>query len=980
MEADIKYNYFIRDLRGGEKCSVLSIEQISPSLSNEKTSSTPCIQTYDCGFRRDGTHGDYSMWNGSIFIDIDSKKFNKEFKFEIFKKSLINCLEIYYPQNYHWNQTSSSGNSLHIGLYFNCERNETNFKKCCQLGKNIILDCGKRCGEQFYEILNYPSVVDDCTSHIGQPFYISAYPITISSYLDLLTGECNLDDIELIENEFTEQEVSFISNAKYKLKKNLDELPDYEYKSCRYPLCWIIFKYFNFDYDKCKEVWSKILPLILLHRTDYKEEELWSQFNRDYKMSKGKEYAFKSSLLEWCKNNLGFKYTIKRKFEPHDIDLYKADIEYDLDENEYLNSIDIKFCDGFNHIFAGCGVGKTRFGIEQGKTKKVCFISPMTSINKNSFGKVSEKWIIIDSNYKDEAIHICGSVEDALRSKWSICTTWESFALYEMYKYDFDMFIVDESHTMYMYDYRVKSIQKLKQALNNTNSKVVFMSGTPSFEIHEFDCYKIKINKKITHVPCDIVFYNEQYKGYIYDDIKEWVNAELDNLAVIFYDKTNYKTEEEFKYYGLDIDIFNKNYRDNTNWILENENVKNQITAFSVYGQAGINIFIDTTKKIRMYILNNNALSIIQYANRIRNKEVIDKVVIPFKIDRIDNRITPVDEKANFEEAYNKVSMINETIKTNNKDVFKLLSNKQLINLRFGLPTDVLGVVDDNVVLMENIYETWNIITHICSYESQIQLIYNHLKSNQFDLNYIYLDNDKKQPNRTRMRSTQFAGQMIRFDFDKMVKLTKDESKIYLDMDKSFEKIATGDTKEVIERILNHFWNETRNLDDVKNNWSDLINGIVREKGTIKKIDLSRFDDFLHIRKHFHEYVDNAFLIGLMNPELDAKRATAMYVRYIWSDKIDWKIATDEVYENMRNLKNIVSEYHEYFLGKKNDANKLNIENDDKTQMIYTYVCGKHSGKRSNGVVVNGVRYESMKDAAEKLGKSLSWVKKYKES
>lgn len=975
---EIKYNYFIRDTRGGEKCSVLSIEQISPSTTNEKSNSTPCIQTYDNGVRRDGTHGDYSSWNGTIFIDIDSKKFNKEFKFIPFKQGLISGLEVNYPQNYCWNQISSSGNSIHIVLYFSCERNETNFKKCCILAKNILLSVAKKCGEQFVEILNYPAVLDDCTSHTGQPLYISAYPIEISNYQDLITGECNLDDIEIVDNEYTEQEIEFNSDAKYSVSKILDELPDYEYKSTRWPLLWIILNYFNFDYNKSHEVWSKILPLILRHREDYTEKELWSQFDRDFKSSKGKSYAFKSVLLEWVKKNLGFKYTIKRKFEPLKIDLYNPDIEYTLDENEYLSNIDIKFSEGFNHIFAGCGSGKTVFGIEYGKKKKVCFITPMTSINKNSFSRIDENWLIVDSNYKDEVIHICGSVENALLNKnWSICTTWESFALYEMYKYNFDAFIIDESHTMYLYDYRIKSIKSLKQALNRTHSKVIFMSGTPSYEIYEFDCYKIKINKEIVHVPCDIVFYNNQYKGYVYEDIKTWTNADENNLAIVFYDKTNYRTEEDFKYYGLEVDIFNKNYRDNTDYILKNENVKKQITAFSVYGQAGINIYIDTNKKIRMYILNTNALSIIQYANRVRNKEVIDKVVIPYKIERIDNRIKAIDEKANFEEALNKVQMINEARKVDNKDVFKLLSNRQLIELKFGLPTDVLGVVNDEVVLQENLFETWSIIQHVCEYESQIQLIYNHLISNQFKLNFIYLDNDVKTKQRTCMRSNQFAGQMLRFDYD-MIKASKDNSKLYLEMNKNFEKVAVGNTKDTIEYILNTFWNESNKIEEVKLKFYELINRIVREKGTIKKIDLVRYGEFLHICKHFHEYIDNAFLIALLNPELSVEKATGIYMRYIWSDKIDWKSASDEVYEHMNRLKKIVSEYHEFFEAN-SDVSKLNIENDEITSMVYTYVIGKHSGKKSNGVVINGVKYDSQREAAQKLGKSLGWVNKHKD-
>lgn len=976
---EIKFNYFIRKVLGGEKCETISFTDLKPGPTDEKISITPCIQTYDCGFRRDGSHGDYTMWNGTIFIDIDSKKFYKEFNYQLFRKGLINSLETSWDKNYCFNQTSMSGNSCHIVLYFKCERNETNFKKCCILAKNIILDAGKKCGRQFEEILNYPGVLDDCTTHIGQPLFLSTHKIHLSNYLEEITGECDLDNIELAENEYTEQEISFNSKAKYKVKNILDELPDYQYHT-RWGLLWIILNYFNWDYDKCKEVWCKILPLILKNRTDYSEHKLLEQFERDFRTNKGKQYAFKSSLLEWSKKNLGFKYEVKRKFEPKAIDLYNADIEYTLKENEYLSSIDIPFSDGFNHIFAGCGVGKTRFAIETGKKKRVCFISPMTSINKNSFDRIDEHWLIIDELHKDEAIHICGSIKKALNSKWSICTTWESFALHEMWRYHFDYVMVDESHTMYMYDYRVKSIQALKAALKKIkDTPVIFMSGTPSFEICEFDCYKIKINKEITHVPCNLLFFNQQYKGFIYDDIKKWTAQDPNNMAIIFYDKTNYHTKDDLEYYGLDISIFSKSFKETTEYVLENETFPDQITAVSVYGQAGINIYIEPDKKARLYILNTNALCVIQYANRIRNKEVIDKVIIPYRIDNIDNRIIPADEKANFEEAYSKVKMINDTKKVNNMDVFQLLSKKQYISLKFGLVTDVLDVIDDEVILKENIYETWNIITHICQYESQIQLIYNHLVSNQFDVNYVYLDEDIKTSKSTKMRVNQFAGQMVRFDFDKMVKLYEKENRLYLDMTNEFQKYAVGDTKERIEHILNYFWTENNDLEYVKNSFNDIVKRIVKKNGTIKKIDLTRYDDYLHIRKHFREYVDNAFLISMLDPEMDVKKATAAYVRYIYTDKIDWKLAAEETYIEMGKIKNIVSEYRESFEELKPDVYKLNIPNDNKMKEIYTYICGKHGGNKNNGVTIEGIWYPSQRDAAAKLGKSIGWISKHKD-
>lgn len=993
---DIRFNYFTRSTKGGETCAVLRIDQIQPAQNNDKGPLTPCIQTYDCGFRRDVTNGDYSSWNGCIFIDIDSKKFPGAFPYEQFSSTLTRCLEGLYPQHYYWHQTSASGNSLHVCLYFDCERNETNFKKCCNLGKEIMLDAAQKCGENYLKILTAPDVLDDCTSRVGQPLFISAHPIIMSELLCELTGECNLDGVKLDENTFSEQEVSFCSNAKYKVKPNLEELPDYNYPSTRWPLCWIIFNYFNFDYDKCREVWDKVIPLILSNRSDYTKPRLSQQFKRDFKASQGKQYPFKPVLLEWARRNLGFEYTIKREFEPKVMDLYQADEEYTLKEGEYLSHIDIRFRQGFNHIFAGCGVGKTRFAIEYGMKKRVCFISPMTSINRNSFGGVEQKWLIVDGKHKDEVLHVCGSVENALGGTgrivdpfdveealanpgWSICTTWESFSNYEMYKYPFDAFILDESHTMYMYDYRIESIRNLKRSLAQANGEVILMSGTPSFEIQEFNCHKIKINKEAVHVPCDIVFYNNTWEGYVYKDISDWISADKDNLALLFYDITNYKVEEKFKCYGIDADIFNKNYSDTTDWILEHENVRKEVTAFSVYGQAGINLHLDSDKRARLYILTENALSIVQYANRVRNKEVIDKVVIPFMAEHIDNRIRPVNEEVDYDGALKKVEMINSVRLRNDDFMNNPMKFDQLVRMRFGMPLNVLNTNDLGVELSIPRYETWCRIRNVIKYESQIQLVYNRLVSNQFDVNLVYLDADVKHRKSTNMRSNQFAGQMVKFDFDAMVRAKKDLSSLYLVPTANFAKVAVGDTIDTITDILNHYWTETRDLDQVRDKFCEMVRTVVRQTGTIRKSDLKRHSEFLRISKNFDTFIDNAFLVAFLNSQIDEAQATAAYVRYVWNDKLDWKKAADETYGRMGELKDIVTNHSGCFADMAGRAEPLSLSPDPTMQMIYEYVVKRFRKKSGKGITVNGVRYDSERDAAARLGKSKSWVHRNKE-
>ena len=273
--------------------------------------------------------------------------------------------------------------------------------------------------------------------------------------------------------------------------------------------------------DKVDKEWDKICyKIISQHDINFLLNEpnknRWFDKYNDYK------YMVDGDCL------LKFGYEINRLFQPQKIEFYKPDVEYTLKENEFLSDIDINFSkDKVNHIFAGCGFGKTTWAKKLGKTNKVCFISPLTSINKSAFTDDNvelENWIIIDSNFVDTAKHLYdGNVKEALLSNWNICTTWESFVLYEMYNINFDYVIIDEIHTLYMYDYRLTSINNIKRYFQLAKGIKIVMTGTPSLEVKDFDCFKIKINKEQYKVNANLVFYNSQCKGYIYNDIKEWI-------------------------------------------------------------------------------------------------------------------------------------------------------------------------------------------------------------------------------------------------------------------------------------------------------------------------------------------------------------------------------------------------------------------------------------------------------------------------
>ena len=534
-----------------------------------------------------------------------------------------------------------------------------------------------------------------------------------------------------------------------------------------------------------------------------------------------------------------------------------------------------------------------------------------------------------------------------------------------MYKINFDYVIIDEIHTFFMYDYRIESITNMKRALNAAKGIRIIMTGTPSAEIKEFDCYKIKVNKELPKVPTEIVLFNDDFRGHWLSDIREWT-ADKSHYAIIFQDKTNYKMEELFERAGMSCEVFNTNYADNVKYILDNHNVFAQITAFSVYGQAGINLYIDTDKKLRIYVLNKNGLGIIQYANRVRNKEVIDKVMIGYPCGEVTNDVVQLSYDIDFEEAERTVEIINK-----NKVVFDVfdIRTKELIKLNYGIPFECLDTIGDKVSLNRDKYKTWKMINNVAEYERQLQVIYNRLIDNDFEVKITRLLKDTKDISVTKLVSHRFAGQMTRFDFDMLIE--KEDGGYWLKPTEAFKKICTGDLVKTIENVFNILYNENNDdFEKTKDAFKYFVNSIIREKGTIMKNDIKNYELMLKISKDWDKYYDNAFVTILLREDINVEQIAALYVRSKWVDGMNWKAVSEEAYNKINSLKDVVDTYKDVFVNM-NKPNEYNIIVDALTEQIYSYLVGIHTrGKKPKSITLDGVTYANIDEAVKKTGLS----------
>lgn len=669
-----------------------------------------------------------------------------------------------HQNNFYWLQKSHSGKSLHIVFYFSIEKTVINFKKCALAARNAVIDEIHRLLPEnaAEDLIRTPGVIDDCGSKIVQLLYMSGHPILYNMDCEP-NGE--FEDIDSVEISINETETDLIDaeiNVSDKIEfKKFDNsiVSDWSHLS-RFSLAKVFAHTFLNDSESAEKAYMAILPYIADNVTNHSLKDLQRLFRQQYKntvlkpvlreLQKPKEqrnpaYSQPSAkMLKLVRNCFsGFDYRITTVFNPQRIDRTDYTKEYKLQPNQFISDVfsDIlSLPNNFIHIEAGCGLGKT-FALKEWirqqqlssdnlfdvqSKKRVCFVTPMTSINRDNFTDESD-WVIIDSEHK-------GAINQI--SDKSVCTTWNSFVLFEMDQMPFDLYVFDESHSLYLYDYRAKDIADILYSLNrlhSQNKRVVLMSGTPTKDRELFsDMAKVRVTKDVAKIPANVIVYQEQYNGWLFNDVREWIKDKT-HVALVMYDYANLTLKESFEKRGIAVDcLYNKRFDEDVEFVNRTHSLKGQVTLCSTYGQAGINIYADSNQLVRLYIISDCALSIIQYANRIRNKDRVESINIVYKAEKVRNSIKPysVPDRYDLEQ---RLAVINSSYSAD-KD--------WLIECRLGLREMYLKEIDDTdgkrVRAIDNdIYNAFVNCGSVVMYESQLQLIYNRLVDADFLFNIV---------------------------------------------------------------------------------------------------------------------------------------------------------------------------------------------------------------------------------------------------
>ena len=379
-------------------------------------------------------------------------------------------------------------------------------------------------------------------------------------------------------------------------------------------------------------------------------------------------------------------------------------------------------------------------------------------------------------------------------------------------------------------------------------------------------------------------------------------------------------------------------------------------------------------------------MGIIQYANRVRNKECIDKVIIPLQTKSIRNSYKKISERDyNEGMAYmeSKIMAINklkrpigfyDVVTTKTDDIF---------SLRYNIPIDCVNKMGDKLTLNEQTSQTYIKVLCAMKYERQTQIIYNRLIDNYFDVDFEMLEKDVADQKQTKLKSSNFGGVIVRFNWN-VLKKNRNTNYYWIDVneDKAMKKVLSDGAIQNLTEIFQYLMKSpfSNDFEEMKKRFSDIVGRYIKEKGTITTKDIKDIKEMLYFNSEWDNLYNNGVLYLLVRGNVDTITLTSAYMRSKYSEGMDWNDfirLCDEAYLRINRLSKTFTMFKDFFSDRVGD--KMNSVNDEITQSIYKGLIAKHKrgvvggkkkGKKSNcvSVVIEGVEYQSKKEAAESLG------------
>ena len=153
--AKILFNKGNRFTKKGAAMGVVALQDVV--VTETEKNKLPWLQMFTTGYRVGSENVDWSMWNGCVYSDIDSKHYYNEckpFNVDNLLNALYEYLLIYVNYFFYCLQLSNSKNSFHILFYFDVPKTEDNFKKCSQFVQDTMQEALTSDAYRFSFVLN----------------------------------------------------------------------------------------------------------------------------------------------------------------------------------------------------------------------------------------------------------------------------------------------------------------------------------------------------------------------------------------------------------------------------------------------------------------------------------------------------------------------------------------------------------------------------------------------------------------------------------------------------------------------------------------------------------------------------------------------------------------------------------------------------------------------------------------------------------
>ena len=243
----------------------------------------PSVQMFDCDYRVANANLDWNLWNGCVYVDIDSKKYKPGFDVEKVGNDLIKALidkSSDACQYFYAFQASASRNSYHIIFYFNVEKNEINFNKCAKYAFEMVGDTFHRIGRD--DIWSCKGVADAASQRAVQLMQMSPYPVFYNSHIP--------NDF----NDFGEwRSIDDYYNEIFSLDRTPDTTPyeivdlnlgdkmwDIDHNERFY--LYTVFKRITSSAAECNNYWAEFCKHIVCKKPKHSPEYFTTQFQSQY--------------------------------------------------------------------------------------------------------------------------------------------------------------------------------------------------------------------------------------------------------------------------------------------------------------------------------------------------------------------------------------------------------------------------------------------------------------------------------------------------------------------------------------------------------------------------------------------------------------------------------------------------------------------------------------------------------------------------